>query len=316
MQILSLKDSLTPDQCSVLSVGNFDGVHRGHRQLIEDVVKRAKQKNAASVIVTFDPHTRESLIPELPHFLLTTFEEKAAIIEQSGVDYLYKIPFDATFSQMPPEKFVEDILIGKLRMIEWVMGEGHSIGKDRAGGKKFLRNAVGKYHITVFTANLLTRDTLVISSTQIRKYITEGRIAEAVEMLGHPYLIEAIRTSGLKIGTQIGYPTLNFKRPPSPKVIPPPGVYAAELEFDNKCFTGALYFGECPTFSEREVHFEFHAFDFVGDDPKAGERANIWLHRFIRKDRSFSDADSLVEQIKSDVNKIRKYFTEEKLQWR
>lgn len=316
MQLLSIDDHLPAHEKTVLSVGNFDGVHRGHQQLIKEVVSRARQTNAASALVTFDPHTRAALFPELPQHLLTTFEEKLTLIEKSGIDYLLKIPFNKSFSEKSPESFLEDILISKLHMVEWIMGEGHAIGKSRSGGKKFLRDAVSKYHISIFTANLLQVDSSIISSTQIRKMITDGSMAEAVEMLGHPYLISAERIEGLKIGSKIGFPTLNFKRPSSQKVIPPPGVYAAELEFKNIILTGALYFGACPTFSDRDTHFEFHALDLKGTFPLVGQTAHIWVHSFIRRDQAFSNTGELVSNIQQDVNKIRHFFSEERLQWR
>lgn len=308
MKVLSVKDLLPPEIKTVLSVGNFDGVHRGHQALIKEVINRAQKRNAFSALVTFEPHTRLALYPELPHHLLATFEEKVTLIEKSGIDYLLKIPFNKLFSEKSPESFVEEVLLSKLHMIEWVMGEGHAVGKNRSGGKKFLHDAVGKYHIPIFTADLLQKESHVISSTQIRKLILEGSIAEAVEMLGHPYLISAERIEGLKIGSQIGYPTLNFKKPSSQKVIPPPGVYAAELEFGDKVLTGALYFGACPTFAQRDTHFEFHALDLKGIFPQTGQIAQIWVHRFIRSDKAFSNTDDLVKHIQQDINEIRQYF--------
>lgn len=316
MKVLSVTDQLPSNHKTVLSVGNFDGVHQGHQALINEVIHRAEKKNAYSAIVTFEPHTRVALYPELPQHLLTTFEEKKILMEKCGIDYLFKIPFDKDFSNTSPETFVESILLSKLHMIEWVMGEGHAVGKNRSGGKNFLRDAMGKYHIPIFTANLLQKEATTISSTQIRKLITEGSMADAVEMLGHPYLISVKRIEGLKIGSQIGFPTLNFKRPSSHKVIPPPGVYAAELEFENTTLTGALYFGACPTFAQRDAHFEFHALDLKDVFPQVGETAHIWVHRFIRADHTFSNTDDLVRQIQIDVNEIRQYFSEERLQWR
>lgn len=316
MKVLSLSDQLSSDISTVVSVGNFDGVHRGHRILIKEVMQRAEKKNSASALVTFEPHTRVALYPELPHQLLTTFEEKAILIQKYGIDYLLKIPFNKSFSTKSAESFMEDVLFSKLHMIEWIMGEGHAVGKNRSGGKKFLHEAMGKYHIPIFTADLLKNKAMVVSSTQIRKLISEGNLADAVEMLGHPYLISAQRVEGLKIGSQIGVPTLNFKRPPSQKVVPPAGVYAAELEFNDSVLTGALYFGACPTFENRDAHFEFHAFDLKETYPQIGETANIWVHRFIRSDKAFSNTEDLVKHIKIDVNEIRQYFSEEKLQWR
>ncbi len=314
MKLLELSDR--PERKCVVTVGNFDGIHKGHRLLISDVVRRAKEKDLCSVVVTFDPHTRCVLYPELNQVLLTTFDEKVFLIDLLGVDYLFRIPFDKEFSRMSPDDFVQKVLVTHLNAAEWVMGEGHTVGKERAGGKKFLHEAMGKYHITTFTTDLLIRDEQIVSSTEIRKNIIEGRIADAVEMLGHPYLISAERTKGLKIGSQIGYPTLNFIRPPSQKVIPPPGVYAAELEFDGNVQPGALYFGECPTFAHRDVHFEFHSLDLNGREPVMGQTAHIWLYKFIRKDQAFGDPGALVGQIKKDINDIVTFFKEEKRPWR
>lgn len=311
MKILENNGEL-PRAHTVATVGNFDGVHKGHDILVREVVKRAKDCGLCSAVITFDPHTRSILYPELSQFLLTTFDEKALLLERLGVDYLFRLPFDKEFSQMSPEDFVEKILVNRLLATSWVMGEGHSVGKERAGGKKFLREAMGKYHITIFTADLLTREEQVVSSTAIRKCIIDGSIVEAVEMLGHPYLISAVRTQGLKIGTQIGYPTLNFIRPPSQKVIPPPGVYAAELEFDGIVQPGALYFGECPTFAHRDIHFEFHSLDLTGREPDVGQTAQLWLYKFIREDQTFNDPSELVKGIKKDINAITTFFQEEK----
>ncbi|MBN1600493.1 MAG: hypothetical protein JW915_02740 [Chitinispirillaceae bacterium] len=308
MKILSITDEIAASETTVVSVGNFDGIHRGHQLLIEEIIRYAQKKGSRTAIVTFEPHTRLALYPELPQFLLTTFEEKSLLIEQSGIDYLLKIPFTPEFSRLPPDVFLKKYLIEKLHMTDWFMGEGHSIGKDRSGGKKFLHDAMSKYHINIFTENLMSKNDMVISSTQIRKFISEASISEAVEMLGHPYLIKAERATGLKIGTQIGVPTLNFHRPTEQKVIPPPGVYAAELEFRNIKLSGALYYGDCPTFENRDAHLEFHALEFDGRQPDIGESSSIWLHRFIRNDQTFKSVDDLVSQMKDDIETIRTFF--------
>jgi riboflavin kinase/FMN adenylyltransferase len=308
MNILTPHDEIASNETTIVSVGNFDGIHRGHQLLIQEIIKYAEKSNQKTALVTFEPHTRLALYPELPQFLLTTFEEKALLLEKYGIDYLLKIPFTSDFSRLSPDDFIKDILIKNLHMTDWFMGEGHSVGKDRSGGKKFLHEAMSKYHINIFTENLMSKNDLVISSTQIRKFISEASISEAVEMLGHPYLIKAERASGLKIGTQIGVPTLNFQRPPEQKVIPPPGVYAAELEFRNIKLSGALYYGNCPTFENREAHLEFHAFDFDGQQPDLGESAFIWVHKFIRNDQTFENVNDLTNQMNKDIETIRTFF--------
>lgn len=316
MELIGLNDKLDSTKKSIVTVGNFDGVHCGHRILIEELVKRAEKENKRSVLITFEPHTREVLFADLPSNLLTTFPEKKILVEMLKVDYLLRIPFDKEFSEKTPENFIEEILISKLHASDWIMGEGHSIGKNRSGGRKFLHDGMSKYHINIFTANLKRMGAETVSSTQIRKHIIKGRVTEAVEMLGHPYLISAQRIQGLKVGSKLGFPTLNFKRPPSQKVLPPSGVYAAELEFSGNVIQGALYFGECPTFTQRDVHFEFHAFDMKGFEPQTGSNAGIWVYRFIRGNQLFSGEDKLVEQINKDIIDIKKFFLEEKQTWR
>lgn len=311
MKIISQHEPLPENIKTVVTIGNFDGVHQGHRILINRTVEIAKSKGAKSVVVTFDPHTRNVLYPELPVMLLTTFEEKAALIENLSVDYLLRINFDEHFSGLEQDQFIKQVLFKQLHACDWVMGEGHSVGKNRAFGKKNLHSEAAKYHINIFTAILAAFDETVISSTQVRKLINEGRVQDAVAMLGHPYLITVEREKGLKIGTRIGYPTFNFKKPPLQKVIPPVGVYAAEIDIDGKKTKGALYFGDCPTFTGREIHFEFHALEVCDREPAVGEAVNLWLHRFIRPDMAFTDEKALAGQIKDDTNNIKTYFSQE-----
>lgn len=321
MRILSIDDALPANESTVLTVGNFDGVHCGHRALLDTVVKRARAAGRRAAAVTFEPHTRLANVAGAPegggHEILTTFGEKARLLELFGLDYLVKVPFDAAFSRKGPEEFIGEVLAGRLHLAEWVLGRGHAVGRDRTGDEIFLHAMEGKYHFKTLIAELLSVEGQAVSSTAIRELITNGRIAEAVARLGHPYLISAVRTRGIRLATSLGYPTLNFRSPPSRKVISPAGVYAAELEYGGKLEYGALYFGGCPTFGgNREVHFEFHSFSAsVGEIPE-GSTADIWMHSFIRADRVFAGSAELVAQIKDDVERIKTYFTKENKQWR
>jgi riboflavin kinase/FMN adenylyltransferase len=312
MQVLDSGQQLAAGISCVVTVGNFDGVHKGHAMLMAEIVKRARSRGVASAVVTFEPHTRVILNPDLPTERLTTFDEKVHLIERCGVDYLVCMKFTPELSRESPESFVASVLANQLHSVEWVMGEGHGIGKDRSGGKNFLRTVLGKYHIIPFTADLLKNDDAIISSTQVRVQIVKGRLSDAVAMLGHPYLISVERIQGLKVGSQLGFPTLNFSRPTSQKVVPPPGVYAAELEYKGCVQTGALYFGDCPTFTGRSVHFEFHAFEHEKPFPDIGENAKLWLGDFIRADRTFSTTGELVAQIENDVKTIQNFFRGER----
>ncbi len=312
MQIFTHDETIGGNRRSIVSVGNFDGVHKGHQLLIGEMVRRAREAGMTAALVTFEPHTRFVVNDDGSFEVLTTFEEKSCLLERTGIDVLVCIPFTPAFRRHPPESFVESVLVKRLNAAEWVMGTGHRIGADRAGGEKFLHTVLSKYHIIPFTADLLKQQTTVVSSTKIRNTITDGRLIEAVRMLGHPYLISTERIEGLKIGSQLGFPTLNFSKPAMEKVLPPAGVYAAEMEFGGVMQPGALYFGECPTFSGRPSHFEFHALENVIRFPEKGETVRLWIHAFIRRDRSFPAVDALVARISEDIHIIRKFFIEEK----
>lgn len=312
MQILE-PNGLAPQTLgTVVTVGNFDGVHIGHRHLIDEVVSRAHNLGLASALVTFEPHPRSVLNGGQPFEQLTTFMEKVHLINAAEVDYLIKIPFTTEFSRQSAEMFVESILVRLLNARAWVMGSNHKIGNSRTGENNFLHNVLSKYHIIPFTTDLLSCGDTIISSTRIRENIVTGLIADAVKMLGHPYLIEAQCVPGLKVGSRLGFPTLNFTRPFSQKVLPPVGVYAAELEYKGVLHNGALYFGDCPTFTDRIVHFEFHSLGESRVFPQVGETAKLWVHRFIRRDCRFSTTAELTLQIDRDINNIRNFFVEEK----
>jgi riboflavin kinase/FMN adenylyltransferase len=191
------------------------------------------------------------------------------------------------------------------------MGKNHTFGKDRKGTYDFLHNWDDKNHINVFVLNLHTEDTIVASSTKIRNLISESRIDDAVGMLGHPYPILVKRIRGMRKGFKLGYPTLNFKCPSSLKVIPPPGIYAAEVEYKDLLLKGALYFGNCPTFENRDYHFEFHALGPVTCDPGVNAEVALWLYSFIRPEKRFNSEDLLIEQIKKDIFLIKQIFLKE-----
>jgi len=317
MKILTITDTLPPGESSIVTIGNFDGVHLGHQKLLTEVVLRAAARGQKSVAVTFEPHTRLVIEGEAQYSLLTGFEEKARLIELMGIDYLMLLAFDRKMSEMGPDEFIRSILVERLRMAQWVMGTGHAIGRNRSLNEIFLREMEDKYHFKTFVADLLAQNGSTVSSTQIRNSIAQGHIAEAVAMLGHPYLLSVERTRGLRLGTKLGYPTINFRKPPSRKVIPPPGVYAAELEYNGFLEQGALYFGASSTVPEhRDIHFEFFSFTRGKEEIAEGDNAHLWLYSFIRKDTAFGTTGELVRQIAVDVETIKTFFMKERKQWR
>lgn len=293
---------------SVVSVGNFDGIHCGHELLVKEVAKQARESGRTSIILTFDPHTRSVVTPGTMQPVLSTLEEKAFLLESYGIDYLAWVPFDAALAAMPPLEFIETILKKDLRASAWVMGDQHTFGSKQAGNQNFLQSSMGRNHIVTFAISSLSLQNTVVSSTEIRKKLVEGEVAEAVQMLGHPYLVCAKRVAGMKKGSLLGFPTLNFARPPVNKVLPPPGVYAATLDYKERKWPGAFYFGNCPTFTDRDFHLEFHEIEYTGDVPEEGEVGHLWMHARVRKDQAFASQEKLVEQMEKDISAIKNFI--------
>ncbi len=310
MQVLTLTETTHIDHPTVLTMGNFDGVHLGHRILLEKLVSRAKQLRAHSVVVTFEPHTRQ-VIKNEPVARLSTLDEKVTLLTSFGIDYLVVIPFTKDIAVLQKDHFVENILANQLNVKEFIAGEGHRFGRKDHSEEKNLSFVDEKKHFSSIKIKLYGENSVTAGSTEIRRYLSEGLISEAVNMLGHPYLIIASRVRGKHLGTELGYPTLNFMSPPSQKTVPPAGVYVAEVEFGSSRLKGCLYFGDCPTFGDREIHFEFFSLDLVEQDPEVGEMCRIWIHQYIRKEIAFAGREALTAQIEQDVTTIKNYFVKE-----
>ena len=296
---------------TVITVGNFDGIHRGHRHLFSKLIERGKALGVPTVVVTFEPHTKLYFDPDHTAPLLSTFDEKSLLLKELGVDYLVALKFDREIAEMGADEFIEKIMIDKLKAVECVMGKNHHFGAKKSGSHKFQHNKSGKNHFNVVSVDLHGEDSKIASSTLVRELITNDRIDEAVELLGRPYPIIAERRGGVKKGSEMGYPTFNFSCPPSQKFIPRPGVYAAEVEYGGRKLFGALYFGNCPTFSNRDFHFEFHSLEQIDKDPDLGESVTLWVSSFIRHDETFDCEEKLIDQIRKDVIEIKEYFTKE-----
>jgi len=310
MQVLTLTSSTLIDHPTVLTMGNFDGIHLGHRILLEKLVSRAKQLRAHSVVVTFEPHTRQITNDESVPRLSTT-EEKIVLLEPFGIDYLVVIPFTKEFASQERHFFRETVLAKQLNVKEFISGEDHRFGRKDNSEEKSLSFVDEKKHFSSIKIKLYGENSVTAGSTEIRRYLSEGLIFEAVNMLGHPYLVMASRVRGKHLGTELGYPTLNFMSPPSQKIVPPAGVYVAEVEYGFSRLKGCLYFGDCPTFGDREIHFEFFSLDLVEIDPKVGEMCRIWIHQYIRKEIAFAGREALTAQIEQDVTMIKNYFVKE-----
>jgi len=307
MQTIYYSEETKISDQTVAALGNFDGVHNGHRVLIEKVVSRAKQLRVKSCIITFEPHTRE-VVQKSCVIKLTTTAEKLILLEKLGVDICVVIPFDQKILEMPKDEFQSKILQKQLNCAEFISGENQMYGNLQ----KNPHSCCGKNDFPDAVISLYGENNVVVSSTEIRKLLLSARIDEAVNLLGHPYLITGTRIRGKQLGTVLGYPTLNFTSPSvMEKIVPPSGVYVAEVEYGKYSLRGCLYYGDCPTFGNRELHIEFFSLDEIASDPAVDGECALWLHRFIRHDKKFDSQKELVEQISADVEIIKRYFFKE-----
>ena len=292
------------DAGSIVTVGTFDGVHRGHQDVLARVVQRARATNRPSVIVTFDPHPLEIVNPAAAPPLLTTFHEKLEIFAQTGVSYVAVVPFTPALAALGAEEFVDDVLRSRFVMAELFVGHDHGFGRGRMGDTNVLRE-LGKlrgFGVTVLEP-VFAAGGHAVSSTAIRRAIAGGDLAKAADGLGRPYAVMGKVIGGDKRGRLLGYPTLNLDTPPSHKLLPPDGVYAVRVQTPIGAFGGMLNLGARPTFGDASRRIETHVFDASHDWYGAPVRLDF-ISR-LRETRPFQGVDALVAQLGIDEARAR-----------
>jgi len=294
---------------TVVTVGTFDGVHRGHWAVLQEIRLRAKETGRRSVLVTFHPHPLKIVRPDEAPLLLTTPTEKKEILAETGLDYAVFLPFTQVLAEYSPRRFVEEILIGRLGVQELVIGYDHGFGKGRSGDVLTLRDIGRDLRFTVDVVSPIRTGEAPVSSTRIRKALLEGDVESARRGLGRPYCIRGMVVRGEGRGRKLGFPTANLWVPVNGKLIPPPGVYAVRAGLRRGVFGGAIHIGPRPTFRGSPPTIELHLFDF--DDDLYGEQIRVEFIRFIRDVRPFSSASALVDQLKLDVDVAREALVDE-----
>ncbi len=287
---------------SVVTIGVFDGVHRGHQQIIGYAVRRAADLGIASVVVTFDPHPSEVVRPGSHPAILTEQARKAELIESLGVDVLCVVPFTQAFSQLSPEEFAHDVLVENLHAALVVVGENFRFGHRAAGDVDLLTRLGRTFGFAVEGAPLVADRDVVFSSTYIRASIDAGDVETASVVLGRPHRIEGVVVRGDQRGRDLGFPTANLLCAPH-VAIPADGVYAAWLHQRGKPYPAAVSIGTNPTFAGREHRVEAYVLDFDGD--LYGERVSLDFVAHLREMRKYEGPEKLVEQITLDVEQTR-----------
>ena len=298
---------ITKDDCSVLTVGTFDGVHLGHQAIIRYLNERAAKVGGCSVVVSFDPHPREVVLGKhVP--LLTTLEERGDLLEAFGIDRFVVLPFTRDLSNLSPRDYVEQVLIETIGLREIVIGYDHRFGRDRAGDRATLE-ALGAEHgfsVDVIPEQIVHEVT--VSSSEIRRLLgEEGDVAEAADLLGRPYTLTGTVIRGDQRGRTIGYPTANLRVHGDRKLVPKPGVYAVRVEYGDETFGGMMNIGRRPTFeTDGAVTVEAHLFDF--DREIYGRELEVAFVGRIRDEQKFSGPDALVEQLQIDESRSRRFL--------
>lgn len=284
---------------TVVTVGTFDGVHRGHLDVIRRLVDRARESSLPSLLVSFDPHPLEIVNPTAAPPLLSTSEEKLEVLAETGVEYFAVVPFTHNLASYGAEEFVDRVLRSRFRMSELLIGYDHGFGHHRAGNVAVLRKLgrVRGFRVDVVEAVALG-DGQHVSSTSIRRAIAGGDLERAAEGLGRPYSVSGTVVAGNSRGQQLGFATINLSTPSPRKLLPPEGVYAVMVQTPLGRFGGMMNLGPRPTFGDTSVSLEAHLFEADGDF--YGARVRIDFVGFLRETRLFGDATELVKQLGKD----------------
>lgn len=290
-------DSLAGLDDVVVTVGTMDGVHLGHTAIVDALVAISREKGIPSLVVTFDPHPRQVVHDDVVP-LLTTVEERIALLNARDVDNVFILTFDQEVASLSPDKFIKDILVSKFGVRHVVVGYDHSFGRDREGNAAVLRSIGADYDFQVTEVQEQTVDGERISSTRIRHLISvEGNVSHAARLLGHPYGLRGEVTKGDGRGRTIGFPTANL-RVATDKLIPANGVYLVSVTTGEDRHTGMLNIGVRPTFGELSLTIEVHILDFDADI--YGTQIQVDFLKRLRDERKFDSVDDLVKQLSAD----------------
>jgi riboflavin kinase / FMN adenylyltransferase len=301
MELIENIDQINrPFNKAVLTIGNFDGVHKGHQALLHQVMEKADEIGGTSIAITFEPHPLRALGISSPP-LITRYDQKEELIEKTGIDVLICIPFDKAFAAITADDFIEKILVNKIGMKGIIIGPDYTFGKDRTGTIDLLKSEGKRLGFeTIISPWINDTNTGIerISSTRIREIVMEGKVEQAMKYLGRHYQIRGKVIRGRKRGgSQLGFPTANIKL--YDELCPKLGVYAVKVETIKGLFWGVANIGFSPTFGDQMFTIEVHILDF--NDDLYDSRLRINLVARLRDEKKFSSIDELSEQIKKDV---------------
>jgi riboflavin kinase/FMN adenylyltransferase len=309
MKVIRDSEPVEYNKLSVVTVGTFDGIHIGHRKIIDVLNNLKKEKNLRSIIVTFEPHPQLVLKNKVREIkILSTLDEKLEMFEKFGIDIVYIITFTKDFSQNSAEQFYVKYLIEKFGFCDIVIGYDHMVGKNREGGFETLKSLSVKYNFNVHKIEEFKANGYTVSSTSIRNFLLEGNLKEASLLLNDNYTITGEVIYGDRLGVKIGFPTANIKPVSEFKLIPKNGVYLVSSEISGKLYYGMMNIGYRPTVTDANVQtLETYFLDFEGN--LYGQELKIKFLDYIREEKKFNSIEELKEQINKDKEFSKKIIS-------
>jgi riboflavin kinase/FMN adenylyltransferase len=285
----------------VLALGNFDGVHLGHQAIFRQAVARAHALGGTSMVFTFDPHPLHVLAPDKAPLLLTTFAQKMRLIAALGIDIGIRVVFNETFARQQPIEFIREVLCQSIGAQELIVGYDFRFGHRRAGTTALLQEQASIYGYQVAVVPPITRDDIVVSSSNIRRLLQEGQVEPVARLLGRPYSIDGQVVEGYRRGATLGFPTANVRVVND--IVPRTGVYAVRMIWAERPYPGVANVGYNPTFGNQVLSVEAHLFDFSAE--LYGETVSIEFIARIRDERRFASVEDLAAQIADDSQQAR-----------
>lgn len=305
MKIFHSINDFSSEKKTILTLGTFDGVHIGHKKILDRVIQKTKNQDCESLVLTFFPHPR-MVLQGSDIKLLNTIDEKVDLLEQIGIENLVIHPFDETFSRLTAEEFVKTILVDRFRIQKIIIGYDHRFGRNRTADINDLIAFGKQYNFEVEQISVQEINAISVSSTKIRKALVAGEIALANEYLGYNYFLTGVVVKGKQLGRTIGFPTANLKIEENYKLIPQNGVYIVKSIINQKIVFGMMNIGFNPTVGGESQTIEIHFFDFNED--LYNQKIAVSMLEYIRSEEKFESVDLLKEQLEKDKQTAISYL--------
>lgn len=287
---------------TITAIGNFDGVHLGHKKILKFLSKKADELGLLSMVLTFSPHP-EKILGETRIKMIQTLDQRLEEIKKFGIQAVLVISFDKKFSNFSGQEFIQKILVNLLRAKVLIVGKNFRFGKNREGDTFLLRRLASRFNLQVFSLPSVSKGGMIVSSSLIRKFLQEGEIEKPNVLLGRTYVIEGEVIKGKSRGKILGFPTANIQ---TRNEIVPPGVFITNVTIGLKKIPSLTNIGHCPTFGQQETNIESYIINFSKN--LYGKKIRIYFIKKLREEIKFDTSEKLSQQIKKDIDTAKNYF--------